>query len=177
MNKHHEGITKEFVKKGELFDQIICVIDATTIGTNDSNTFLNFIYEKANHKRVIFVLNKLDLYRCEDDSIEEAINSLRDDLKRCKFVNPLICPVFAMPALLLKKKIFGYELTEYEDDLFDRLKVVLRNSYYDLSKYYKEYALDKTTAFKKCENAKNEECIDLLYRTGLPYLEYLIFNR
>lgn len=177
MNKHHEGITKEFLKKGELFDQIICVIDATTIGTNDSNTFLNFIYEKANHKRVIFVLNKLDLYRCEDDSIEEAINSLRDDLKRCKFVNPLICPVFAMPALLLKKKIFGYELTKYEHRAIEDYRYVLNDPFYDLSKYYKEFTIEKALSFREGEVIKDKECVDLLYRTGLPYLEYLIFNR
>lgn len=55
-------------------------------------------------EKVIFVLNKLDEFRIAYDDIFMSINNVKKDLIIMGFENPVICPISAYFALLIKMK-------------------------------------------------------------------------
>lgn len=65
------------------------------------------------------MLNKLDNFKSADDSIASSIEGVRNDLLHLGFEEPVICPLSAYFALLLKMKMYGEAMTEDEQDAYD----------------------------------------------------------
>lgn len=133
----HSDITKmTIINDG--YDKLLYVINAENSGTNDDLNYLNYICQNVDQSKIIFVLNKLDRFRLSEDSIEDSINNLKEDLLKLGIKNPIICPVSAYAGLLAKKKMFGKNLDEDEQDEYILLHRKFKNEDYNLSKFYSD---------------------------------------
>ena len=130
----HRRITENVIINGD-YDAIMYVSNSQYLGTNDENNLLKLLKAKVN-KPIIFVLNQLDNFIPEEDSIAKMMNDYKSDLLRIGFNNPIIVPVSAYAACLFR---FGAdELTNTEKRKFKTLNEIFDNEYYDFPKYIEE---------------------------------------
>ena len=103
----HSEITKQIIQNS-IFCSLICVLNATQLGTYDEFELLTFIRKEIEKKDttsdVLFILNKIDNFSfAGDDSIEESLmvckRHLRDSVG---FSNITILPVSSQLALLIR---------------------------------------------------------------------------
>lgn len=137
MNKIHGKITKETIKK-ENYDILLYILNANKLGTDEEIAYLKWIAKNVQNKKVLFVLNKLDTFHTEEDSIKDSINGVKNDLISLGYEDPIICPLSAYYAFLLKKKYYDNSFTEDEEDEYYIYTKKFKKDEYDLSKYYKE---------------------------------------
>lgn len=131
-DKSHGEITRKAIASNN-YDAIIFIVNSLQFNTDDEASLRQYVI-KHSRKPIIFVLNQLDRFDPDDDSIQDTINRL------AKIVNVNgarheIVPLSAYYALLLK--IGEKNLTKQEKIQMDRLKCLFQYSYYNLSSYYK----------------------------------------
>ena len=148
------------------YDTIIYVVNPTRLGTNAEKRHLQWVAQNLQKEKIIFVLNKLDHYHDFSDSIEESICRFKEDLLKIGFVKPVICPLSAYFAYLLKLKMTGQPLSEDEEDEYVLYSKKFKKSSYDLSNYYEGV---------RCLATDSEE-IALSKRVGLYGLEKIIYG-
>ena len=148
------------------YDTIIYVVSPTRLGTDAEKKHLQWVAQNLQKDKIIFVLNKLDDYHDYSDSIEESINGFKEDLLEMGFENPVICPISAYFAYLLKMKMTGQDISEDESDEYALYAKKFKRSAYDLSHYYDGV---------ECMSDDSEE-ISLSKRAGLYGLEKIIYG-
>ena len=125
----------------EKYDKLIYVLNANKLGTDEEFVYLKYIFENTPKDKVIFVLNKLDDYKSKEDSITASIEGVRKDLIQLGYENPVICPLSAYFALLLKMKQNGELFTEDEQDTLDHYVKKFSKAEYDLSSFSDEITI------------------------------------
>lgn len=96
---------------------VLYVLNATQLAVNDDHNLLSYVADsmriggKQSRDRFIFVINKLDEYRKNEDSIDSAIEKVRAYLKDNGIENPNIYPASALTALEIRTL-----LAENDDD-------------------------------------------------------------
>ena len=173
LNMDHTKITEEIILN-EAYNKILYIVNATQSGTDDDFKYLKFICENVEHSKIIFVLNKLDKFRVSDDSIDESIEKLKEQLLNIGFKKPIICPVSAYAGGLAKKKMYEYELTEDEEDDFMILNMKFKNNNYNLSKFYPENIVDKIK--NNYENTDKASFTNMLMNCGTLCLEEIMLE-
>jgi len=163
--KEHGNIARNALSNLK-YDKVLYVVSPTNLGTYAEIKHLKWIAENVPKEKIIFVLNKLDNYQCNTDSIEESIDGLRSDLMTIGFKEPIICPISAYFGILLKMKLTGKELTEDEQDEYALLSKKFNKPSYDLSRFYSGVQFNI--------NDTNE--IRLSKSSGLYGLEKLIYG-
>ena len=129
----HGKITKNAIKT-EHYDKLLYIVSRP--GTDEEIEYLKWIVYNADRDKVIFVLNKIDEYRNNEDNVKESIARLNTDLKNIGFNNPTICPTSSYFGLLLKKSKRFQALDDNEkDDLKYLIKKFSRDDN-DMSIYY-----------------------------------------
>ena len=154
MNRQHGRITRNALDKRE-YDIIIHVLNAQQLGTDEEITHLRWIKNNIQDREVIFVLNKLDVFKAKEDDVDRSIALVRSDLKKIGFMDPIVCPISAYFAFLIKQKRIGVNLTEDDQDEYDLYAKKFNKPVYDLSRFYPEYQIksdddEATTLLKKC---------------------------
>lgn len=178
LNIKHKEITEDVINSND-YNKLIYVINATNIGAKDDINYINQIYNTVKGKQIIFVLNKIDLFRLSEDSIEESINKLKEDLKSIGFDKPIVCPVSAYAGLLFKIILVGDKLNEDEELECEILLKKFSKSKYDLSKYYESRVEINNIKVNNSINFKNynsTQVIECMVRTGIISLEELVFG-
>lgn len=133
-DSNHRRITENAITSGD-YDAIMYVSNSQYVGTNDEHNLLKLLKSKVK-KPILFVLNQLDNFIPEEDSIAKMMNDYKSDLLRIGFNNPIIVPVSACAACLFR---FGAdELTNTEKRKFKTLNEIFDNEYYDFPKYIEE---------------------------------------
>lgn len=148
------------------YDTIIYVVSPTRLGTDAEKKHLQWVAQKLQKDKVIFVLNKLDDYRDFSDSVEESLHDFKEDLLKLGFENPVICPISAYFSYLLKMRMTGQSLSEDESDEYALYAKKFKRSAYDFSHYYDGV---------QCLPTDSEE-IALSKRVGLYGLEKIIYG-
>lgn len=174
MDATHGEICHRAVSR-EKYNTLVYVFSAGTTGINDEFEYLNFIKEKGRKRcRLIFLLNKLDEYNSNEDSVDDSLQKIHTDLKKIGFENYQLCPVSAYAGYLAKSVISGENIALGTPEFFDlmRCKAHFNNPLFDLSKYY-------DTPENEIENARrhyveNPEEFDLLLKSGILGLEYIL---
>lgn len=174
LNLKHAEVTKKSVLNKN-YSMLIYVINSENQGTNDDLNYLRFIRENIDNEKVIFVLNKLDRFRINEDSITDSISNLNEELTKIGFENPLICPVSSYLGVLAKKMIFKENKTEDELDDYEFLRRKFGKEEYDLSKYYPSRVIIAANKLKKIFISKHPDEMNLLFNSGLLCLEHIIF--
>ena len=103
---NHKKITRQVLKE-ENYNKLIYVLNANKLGTDEEKEQLQWVAENVAKEKVIFVLNKIDYFKTIDDSIEESINGVKNDLYLLGYKEPIICPFSAYFAYLIKLKENG----------------------------------------------------------------------
>ena len=87
---------------------VLYIMKATQLAVNDDFNLLSHVADsmrvggKQSRDRFIFVVNKLDDFKKGEDSVESAINKVRDYLKDNGIENPNIYPASALTALNIR---------------------------------------------------------------------------
>lgn len=154
MNRQHGKITKSALEKRE-YDIIVHVLNAQRLGTDEEIAHLRWIKHNIQDCEVVFVLNKLDVFKSKEDDINKSIALVRRDLEKIGFINPIVCPISAYFAFLIKQKRLGMDLTEDDKDEYDLYTKKFNKPVYDLSRFYPEYQIksnddEATILLKKC---------------------------
>lgn len=96
---------------------VLYIMNATQLAVNDDYDLLSHVADsmsvggKQSRDRFIFVVNKLDDFKKGEDSVEAAINKVKDYLKDNGIDNPNIYPASALTALNIRTI-----LAESDDD-------------------------------------------------------------
>ena len=165
-NKEHKQITEQAIQ-GIHPDLLILLLNGTSIGTEDERRHLLFLSQNY-HGKTLFVVNKLDTFQKEEDSIPETLHLVREDLNRLGFEEAMVVPVSAYAAYLAKIKLFGGTLNEDEEDDLGFLSRKMKRTEYQLDRYYPE------SVQIRLERENEEE--KLLLHSGILHLEHMIYN-
>lgn len=166
LDKNRRDVTYGALLK-ENYDVLLYVVCPTKLGTDDEFRHMRWVQKNVPNEKVVFILNKIDDYDEEsDDSIEENIGDLRYDLQNIGFENPVICPVSAYFSYLLKSKMIGADLSEYEEDEYTIMAKKFVRPFFDLSLYYEDF---------QCSPSDSEQ-IMLSKKAGLYGLEKMIYG-
>lgn len=154
----HREITQKAIASKD-YDIIVCVVNSAYLESEESQSLVELVSREKDKKK-IFVLNQLDRFDPEDDSIEESINQFKTILNKMK-VKAHIAPLSARAALLFK--LFRKEENLSNPEKTELLEYTrkMSDSYYDLGSYM--------THKPSLEN-------DYEARTGLTYLETIIVS-
>lgn len=163
MNRQHGRITKNTLKEQE-YDIVVHVLNAQQLGTEEEVSHLRWIKNNIQNRIVIFALNKLDIFKANEDDIESSISLVKTDLEKIGFDNPIICPVSARFAFLIKQKKLGVQLSEDENDEYDFYVKKFNKPAYDLSRFY---PMNST-------NPNDDETIQLMKKSGFYGFEKII---
>lgn len=137
VNKEHGNLTKKALKE-EKYDKLVYIFNAEQLGTDEEIAYLRYIIDNVPNDKLIFVINKLDTFNSNEDSIKASIEDVGKDLTKVGCKRPIICPVSAQFAFLLKLKRSGCALNQKEKLIFDYFSEIFMMDDYDLSIYYKK---------------------------------------
>lgn len=150
-NSTHRKITEDAIKSN-IYDAIIYISNCQYFGTTDERRFLEFL-KKHSKRPIIFVLNQLDRFNPEEDSVVKMLSEYTEELKNIGFTNPIVLPVSAYMALLVKIDKAKLLLSKRELYKINEYKELVRDDFFNL---------DKLTETLGCE---------LIYKTGIIAIE------
>lgn len=165
-NVEHKLLTEKVICNTNA-DLLIYLLNGENIGTDDDRRHLLFVLEHY-HGKILFVVNKLDRFRKKEDSIDETLKTVIEDLMCIGFESPNVVPVSSYAAYLAKKNIFSEPLDEDEQDEFERMSRKMKKPEYQLDRYYPEEI--KTTVAIESDDENHQ----LLLHSGILHLERII---
>lgn len=157
----HKTITEELIRKGQ-FDVLLYVMNGNHLGSNDDINHLNFVKDNVPVEKIIFVINKVDQFRKNHDSVEKSVDNVKVQLEDLGFKDPIIQPISAYTGYLLKLINSGHSLNDDEKDELELLTRKLSRATFNLSQY-------NTSSIQISKESKSE-----LDKCGLYNLEVLI---
>lgn len=174
MDAKHRRMTEEVVEQGR-YDKLIYVINGQNIGTTDDKQYMEYIAKVCEKKQVLFVVNKLDSFKKNEDNILNSLQKIMNDIYELGFENINICPVSAYAGILAKKYLWDDKLDEDEIDDLEVLRRKFLRKEYDLSQYYPEKIQAIGRSLVNNENDKNrKKYVQLLNNAGILALEYML---
>lgn len=133
-DSNHRKITEEAIIKGN-YDAVMYVSNSMYLGTDDEYNLLKLLKTKV-RKPILFVLNQLDNFIPEEDSIAKMLNNYKSDLIKLGFNKPTIVPVSAYASYLFRTD--ASLLTKIEMRKLEMFNEVFEYDYYDLPVYINE---------------------------------------
>lgn len=130
----HRKITEETIIKGD-YDAVMYVSNSMYFGTDDEYNLLKLLKTKV-RKPILFVLNQLDNFVPEEDSIAKMLHDYRSYLIKLGFNKPTIVPVSAYASYLFRTDTSL--LTKIEMRKLEMLNEIFEYGYYDLPVYINE---------------------------------------
>ena len=100
---------------------VLYILNAQQLGVDDDNELLNNVASsmkvggKQSRDRFIFVINKMDEYWGPEDSVDRAIQKVKDYLADKGIMNPNIYPASAITALYIRDTLKGTEDMSSDD--------------------------------------------------------------
>ena len=150
------AITENAIKENN-YDVLVFVANGSYTEGHDEQCLLKVAVFNSK-KPIVFVMNQLDRFDPEQDSIKKAVEEFKEDIACLGIQNPIIVPVSAKLALLIK--LDEQEMLNVRDKIIlDHLKEWFDDEYYDLPAYV---------------GCKTHE--KMIYKTGLCYLEKTIIG-
>lgn len=167
-DKVHKDITERYIRETQV-DMLVYLLNGENIGSEDEHKHLQFVLE--NYKgNIVFVVNKLDKFRKNEDSVADTLTTVTSDLNEMGFASPLVVPISAMAAYLSKMSVFGEILEEEDQDEFERMVRKLKKNEYQFNTYYPERVQSDI------ELGGSTEAHRLLLHSGILQLENIIYR-
>lgn len=174
-HREHQDIAEGAIKTIH-YDEIVCVVDGNNLGTGFTMSHLSFLKENQGEHHIIFLINKTDDFRKTEDSIEESMLKVLQDLKKAGFKNYDVYPISARAGYLAKRALYGEELSS--DDMEDLSTAVrkYRNDFYDCSKFYPPMDTDMIYNYTCHMTPEQKKNFNVIIKSGLFGLESVLFN-
>ena len=137
---HHLETTCDAIRNGR-YDCVIFISNGQYNGTNDERKLLEYLFDCCHRdKPVLFVLNQLDRFKKKEDDIYKMINNYRHELLSVGFSAPMIFPISAQYAYLLRQES---SLDDDEKLELYYLRKRFSDNYYDLQSYVGARSVDE----------------------------------
>lgn len=134
MDKIHREMSNAAIKSADC-DVLIYLFNGENIGSDDDLRHLKFV--KDNYEGdIIFLINRLDHYKKDVDSVRDTLESVANDLKKLGFAEPKVFPISAYAGYLGKMALYGDILSEDEEDDLNFVKRKLSREDFSYEKYY-----------------------------------------
>lgn len=160
----HKAIAEKLIKRKN-YNLLIYIMNATQLSTNDEDGHLDFVKQIIGRTPVIFIINKIDSFNVDEESIGESIKRQTEYLRKKGFKYPIVCPVSSKAGYLAKRFSAG-ELSRIEK----------RELYNYIDKFEKmgltEYYAKIFPGIKIADSSIEEE--QLLKTSGFAYIEKII---
>ena len=167
MDKEHREMSNDAIKNIQC-DLLLYLFNAENIGSDDDIRHLRYVKDNYNGK-IIFLVNRMDRFKKNVDSVAETMKSVEKDLKQIGFKEPQVYPISAYAAYLAKMSLYGKELSEDEEDDLNFLKRKMSKSEFAFETYY-SCRIEQPVE-------KNNELTNLLVHSGILSLENIIYNQ
>lgn len=168
MNSGHKIEAEKTISKTDA-DMLIYVMNGENIGTYDDKTHLSFV-QKNYHGKILFVVNKLDRFRQNEDSVPETLKAVSAELEEMGFNSPIVVPVSSYAAYLAKLNIYGEYIDEDNMDELNRMIRKIKNPEYHFDSYFPEWLQHPVQSQENNDNYK------LLLHSGVLQIENLIYS-
>ena len=173
LDERHRDLSYRVIE-GSDYDILVCVLNASNIGTYDDQKHLQYLANTVKDKKIIFVINQLDKFDKEEDSIEECVAKVQQDISSYGFNNACVCPISAYAGLLAKKQLHNELLTDVEKIELQMFILKFKDSYSIMRKYF--VFDDEEITEPKNEETLDDKCFGLLKRAGIINLEKILFE-
>lgn len=162
---------------------VLYILNATQLAVNDDYNLLSHVADsmkvggKQSRDRFIFVVNKLDEFKKGEDSVEAAINKVRDYLHDNGIDNPNIYPASALTALNIRTVLTDPNADE--DDI-DETELKVRKFCRNEEMHFEEKAPLSPSVRGQIENmlsearANGDANEEALIHTGIVPIEMAI---
>ena len=108
-DKRHKAMTYEMLADSDK-SLVLFVMRADALAVDDEKVFLDYVCESMNkggkqsRDRYIFAINKMDVFNPEEESVENALLRIKENLEKRGIYNPNIFPVSSLAALEARTK-------------------------------------------------------------------------
>ena len=178
---HHHDRTYRIIKE-KTKPMVLYVLNATQLQTNDDNELLTTVSEamkvggKQSRDRFLFAVNKIDNFDPEKESIPDAINNVKEYLRKFDIEDPNIFPTSAEFAKLIRMAKNGQELTQTKKRTLRDCDLFIEEEQLHLSE---QATLSKDNMNKIKEQIKEARDAgdirtEALIHTGIPAVELAI---
>lgn len=180
--EEHKNHTYRIIKEKSK-PMVLYVLNATQLSTNDDNYLLASVAEamkvggKQAKDRFIFAVNKIDTFDTEKgESVEVALNNVREYLANHGIKNPNIYPISAETAKVIRLSDNGSKLSKKQRQTKENYWAFNDYSEMHLSKYAPLSAKSKETLENMITEAKTSDNVyaETLVHTGIPAVEVAI---
>lgn len=159
-DKSHGEISRKIIAEND-YDLLLLVLNAQQLAIDDEKDLIEFVGKQCKQK-VIGVLNQCDAYKPSQDSIDIALQVSQSMFRESGIKDPLVIPISAQAAYLSRQaRELDNNMDEDDEFEFQRISKKLLKPFYNLPSYLPEVP-------------KSVQPQDVLERSGVPYLEYLI---
>lgn len=165
MDKSHRKISNAAIESADC-DVLLYLFNGENIGSNDDVKHLQFVKDNYDGN-IIFLVNRLDRYKKDVDSVKNTLETVKKDLIKMGFADPVVYPLSAYAGYLGKMALYGEKLSEDEQDDIEFVKRKLKKDDFSYEKYY---PIDVKV---KC---KDKELGELLLHSGILSLEKIIYQ-
>ncbi len=165
IHQGHRDIARSALQKEDC-GLLLYVFNGENIGSDDDAKHLCFI--KDNFKgKIVFLVNRLDKYRAEEDSVPETLAAVKEDLAGLGFAQPEVYPLSAYAAYLAKLALYREPLTKDEEDDKGFFELKLKEEEYSFERYY-PVQVDTV--------GRTDPSATLLLHSGLLSLEQILYR-
>ena len=176
-DESHARLTMSFIQDSQRSPLILYILNATQLGINDDKNLLSLVAKeikkggKQAKDRFIFIVNKCDEFDLEKESLEKALNNVKDYLSENGIQDPLVYPISAYATRLMRND--EQFLTSGER----RKKNVYIDQFLEDEYNFIQYMPLTAKVYSKVESLKlleNDELNIALKNSGIPAVEMMI---
>ncbi|SFA79795.1 Dynamin family protein [Azotobacter beijerinckii] len=183
-NSEHSRTTQKCIQDESKQPLIIYVLNGTQLGTDDDKHLLGLVSKymnkggKQGKDRFLFVANKMDNFDPEKENVPDVLGRVHDYLESNGISHPLVYPVTARLAYLLRKEKAALErgdadrLTRAEQGDLNKLKFSFDVDEQETRDMDMEQYMPLSGRAK--EKLDKRKLPPLLRRSGIPALESII---
>lgn len=175
--EHTYRVIKERAKP-----MVLYVLNATQLQTNDDCTLLSVVADamkvggKQSKDRFIFAVNKIDMFDPDKESVQDALQHVREYLKKFNIETPNIFPTSAETAKVIRLYQSGVVLTKGQKKVLSNCNSFIEEHQLHLSE---QASLSKNNMIKikkAIEEAvsSGDKYQEILMHTGIPAVELAI---
>jgi len=165
MDREHREMSNTAIRTSDC-DVLIYLFNAENIGSDDDIRHLKFVKDNYDGE-IVFLVNRLDHYKKNVDSVKGTLEAVENDLKKIGFEEPKVYPISAYAGYLGKMALYNEELSEDERDDLEFVKRKLHREDFSYEKYY---PIEIQTG------GNDKELEELLLHSGILSLEKIIYQ-
>ena len=183
-DKEHRATTYRMLSESSKA-VVLYIMNATQLATDDDSTLLKYVAEsmksggKQSRDRFIFVVNKLDDFKKNEDSVNSALEAVKEYLSSKGIDNPNIYPISALTALNIRTILAQSDDDDDDDDVYEakyKVRKFNNNQELHLEKYAPLPASVKGIIKSRLNSAEEEGNVNeqALIHSGIVPLEEAI---